>query len=344
MRITSFIAALFAVFLLAGRADEARAGVFINITVEPPVLPVYVQPPVPGPGYIWTPGYWSWDEDAGDYYWVPGAWVLAPEPGLLWTPGYWGWSNGVYVWNAGYWGPHVGFYGGVCYGFGYTGAGFAGGYWAGGVYTYNRSVTNISVGVNVNVYSKTVINNNVTNVSYNGGNGGIKAQPSADQLKYANERHLPASGDQLQHQHLAAKNPDLRLANNRGKPSIAATSKAGDFSKDHVFAAKSAGAGFRPASLNKTTASGAAGQNFNSNKTNGNSGFKAKTLNQTGTGQNTQANRFNSNTKTGNNASNQGASLNKFRRPGPGPGAPRPAPRPAIKVPPKNNNNYKKPS
>jgi hypothetical protein len=340
MRMTSFIAALFAVFLLAGQADKARAGVFINITVEPPVLPVYVQPPVPGPGYIWTPGYWSWDDDSGDYYWVPGAWVLAPEPGLLWTPGYWGWSNGVYVWNAGYWGPHVGFYGGVSYGFGYTGVGFAGGYWAGGVYTYNRSVTNISVGVNVNVYSKTVINNNVTNVSYNGGNGGIKAQPSAEQLRWANERHLPPSSDQLQHAQLAAKNPDLRLASNHGKPSIAATSKAGDFSKAHVFAAKSAGAGFKPASLNKTTTTGGA-----ASKATGNSNFKSQTLNQTGTSSSTQANRFNSNTKTGNNSSNQGASLNKFRRPaGPGPGTPRPAPRPAIKAPPKPNNNYKKPS
>jgi hypothetical protein len=31
----------------------------------------------------------------------------------------------------GYWGPHVGYYGGVNYGFGYMGIGFAGGVWAG---------------------------------------------------------------------------------------------------------------------------------------------------------------------------------------------------------------------
>jgi WXXGXW repeat (2 copies) len=349
MRITSFLAALFAVFLLAGQADKARAGLIVSITVEPPVLPVYVQPPVPGPGYIWTPGYWAWDDDSGDYYWVPGAWVLAPEPGLLWTPGYWGWSNGVYVWNAGYWGPHVGFYGGVCYGFGYGGVGFGGGYWAGGVYTYNRSVTNIGVNVNVNVYNKTVINNNVTNVSYNGGNGGIKAQPTAQELQHANERHIPASSEQLQHQQLAAKNPDLRLANNRGKPSIAATSKAGDFSKEHTFAAKSAGPGFKPASLSKTQGGaaglnkaqgGTTGHNFNASKGNGNSGFKANTLSRTGTGSNTPANRFQSNTNTGNNASNRGASLNnKARRPGPGPS--RPAPRAVTKAPPPKVNNYK---
>jgi hypothetical protein len=48
-------------------------------------LPVYDQPPIPEPGYIWTPGYWAWDDDSG-YYWVPGTWVLPPEPALLWTP------------------------------------------------------------------------------------------------------------------------------------------------------------------------------------------------------------------------------------------------------------------
>jgi hypothetical protein len=76
----------------------------------PPELPVYEQPPIPAPDYIWTPGYWGIGPLG--YYWVPGTWVLPPSVGLLWTPGYWGWRDGIYVWNAGYWGPHVGFYGG----------------------------------------------------------------------------------------------------------------------------------------------------------------------------------------------------------------------------------------
>ena len=68
------------------------------------------QPLIPGPGYIWTPGYWAWGDNG--YFWVPGTWVLPPAVGLLWTPGYWAWSAGSYIWNAGYWGPHIGFYGG----------------------------------------------------------------------------------------------------------------------------------------------------------------------------------------------------------------------------------------
>ena len=83
----------------------SQAGVFVSVTIAPPALPVYVQPPMPAPGYMWTPGYWAWD---GSYYWVPGTWVMAPV-GLLWTPGYWGWANGVYAWNAGYWARTWGF-------------------------------------------------------------------------------------------------------------------------------------------------------------------------------------------------------------------------------------------
>ncbi len=231
MRIKSLVAVLFALFSIIGAAEKANAGLFLSITIAPPALPVYVQPPIPGPGYMWTPGYWSWDEDVSDYYWVPGAWVPAPEPGLLWTPGYWGWNNGVYAWNAGYWGPHIGFYGGVSYGFGYGGVGFAGGEWRGGAFFYNRSVANIGGNTTIinNVYNKTVIINNRSTTSFNGGENGIRATPNAQELQAANEHHVEATKEQFNHQNLARSNPDLRASNNHGNPKIAAVSKAGDF-------------------------------------------------------------------------------------------------------------------
>ena len=74
----------------------AEDSVGVAVDVAPPPLPVYDQPPIPAAGYMWTPGYWAWDDYAG-YYWVPGTWVLPPEPALLWTPGYWGWNDGVYA-------------------------------------------------------------------------------------------------------------------------------------------------------------------------------------------------------------------------------------------------------
>ncbi|MGC1780327.1 MAG: YXWGXW repeat-containing protein, partial [Xanthobacteraceae bacterium] len=133
-------------------ASAAPSGAQVaSITEAPPELPVYEQPPIPGPGYIWTPGYW--DYGAEGYYWVPGTWVLPPAVGLLWTPGYWGWQNGVYIWSAGYWGPRIGFYGGINYGFGYGGVGYEGGRWNNGVFLYNRTVNNFG-GVRIaNVYS-----------------------------------------------------------------------------------------------------------------------------------------------------------------------------------------------
>jgi hypothetical protein len=253
MRITTLIAVLLAMLAISGKPEPARAQLVVSISVAPPVLPVYVQPAIPGPGYIWTPGYWAWDDDVGDYYWVPGAWVLAPSPGLLWTPGYWGWSNGVYVWNAGYWGPRVGFYGGVNYGFGYAGVGFAGGYWVGGVFSYNKYCTNIGNNTTItNVYNKTVIVNNTTNVSYNGGSGGIQRQATQTEIAAAKEKTLSQTPDQDKHQRMARSDPSSQFKKNGGNPTIAATAKAGDFSKASAVAGKTGGA--MPAAFHTTQA------------------------------------------------------------------------------------------
>ena len=103
---------------------HAQADIVITASVAPPPIPVYSQPPIPGVGFIWIPGYWSWDGQ--EYYWVPGYWAMPPAADLLWTPGYWGWddADNDYVFYAGYWAPTVGYYGGIDYGFGYTGEGY----------------------------------------------------------------------------------------------------------------------------------------------------------------------------------------------------------------------------
>jgi hypothetical protein len=215
--------------MLTAPLDRASAqiGVAFNITVAPPPLPVYVQPPLPEIGYLWTPGYWDYGEDG--YFWVPGTWVAPPEPGLLWTPGYWGWNNGVYVFNRGYWGPHVGFYGGIDYGFGYTGFGFFGGEWRGGVFAYNSAVVSFG-GLHVtNVYNRAVIHNTVINhVSFNGPNG-ITARPTPQEAAFAHERHVDPTPMQMQHRQAAAGNPALRASVNHGAPAVAATARPGDF-------------------------------------------------------------------------------------------------------------------
>jgi hypothetical protein len=94
---------------------------------------------------------WAWNNY--DYYCVPGAWVEPPQPGLLWTPGYWAFVGGVYAFTAGYWAPHVGFYGGINYGFGYNGAEYYGGRWDNGRYFHNSAVNNLGAARITNVYN-----------------------------------------------------------------------------------------------------------------------------------------------------------------------------------------------
>jgi YXWGXW repeat-containing protein len=242
MRNLSVRSLFFALIMLAIPAASS-AQIILSIGFAPPPLPVYEQPICPSEGYIWTPGYWAYAQEG--YFWVPGTWEMAPEPGLLWTPGYWGWGDNAFVFNEGYWGAQIGFYGGINYGFGYTGVGYQGGYWNNGAFFYNRSVNNVT---NVtNVYNKTVIvNNREDNVSYNGGSGGVSARPSAEEEKATSEKHVARTSAQVQHVQTASTNHELYESVNHGKPAIAATAKPGEFAGAGVVAAKAAAPSYKP--------------------------------------------------------------------------------------------------
>ncbi len=204
------------------------AGVFISVGFAPPVLPVYVQPPCPQEGLMWTPGYWAYGDDG--YYWVPGAWVPAPYVGALWTPPYWGWSGGLFVYHAGYWGPHVGYYGGVNYGFGYMGIGFAGGAWRGGVFAYNTAVVHVNTTIIHNTYvDRTIVEHNTIvndrHVAFSGGPGGIQHQPTPEEQTAMHEQHVAPTSFQQQHAQSAASDRASYVKNNGGHPQNLAVSK-----------------------------------------------------------------------------------------------------------------------
>ncbi len=241
IRLLAILAMLFGGLALSVAA-EAQVAVEFSVGFAPPELPVYEQPICPGEGYIWTPGYWAWDDDDQDYYWVPGTWVLAPEVGYLWTPGYWGWGGEAYVFHVGYWGPVVGFYGGIDYGWGYTGRGYYGGRWDRGHFYYNREVNRVDERQIRNVYNERVENHvNVTRVSYNGGNGGVNVRPTPQEETAARERHIAPVGAQNQHIQAARGNRELRASANHGKPPIAATARPATFSGGGVVAARAGG-------------------------------------------------------------------------------------------------------
>lgn len=230
------------IFLLMPAPAPAQVAVGIAVSFGPPDIPVYDQPPCPSDGYLWTPGYWAWDPDAGDYYWVPGTWIEPPQVGFLWTPGYWAWRDTGFFFTDGYWGPVVGFYGGINYGFGYFGRGFEGGRWEHDHFFYNRAVVNVNVTVIHNVYETRVENINNTRVSFNGGRGGIEARATAEEEAAARERHVGAVAAQTRHIEDARKDQQLRSKFNHGAPPVAATAKPGDFKGKEVVKAREAGA------------------------------------------------------------------------------------------------------
>lgn len=221
---------LLALVLVSSSKLFAQVSIGLSVNIAPPRLPVYVQPACPADGYLWVPGYWAYDNNIGDYYWVPGVWVSPPHAHYLWTPGYWGYDGSVYSFHNGYWGRHVGFYGGVNYGYGYGGSGFGGGRWEGNSFRYNTAVVNVNKTVVRNTYvDNTVVVNNTTvnnRTSFNG-RGGVSAEPKPEELSAMKEKHVQPTADQQSHQQTAMDDRSQHASANHGKPAVTAYNKVG---------------------------------------------------------------------------------------------------------------------
>jgi hypothetical protein len=166
----------------------------------------------------------------------------------------------VYGWHGGYWGPHIGFYGGVNYGFGYGGVGFVGGEWRGGVFAYNRAVANFGSVHVTNVYENRtiVVQNTIVNVnhtSFNGG-AGIQARPTQMETQWGNEHHFEPTANQVQHQNFAAQDRAQLASVNQGRPATMASSNINAY---HQVAQRNAQS--QPIS----SADRSAGRNYNPN-------------------------------------------------------------------------------
>ncbi len=198
----------------------------------------------------------------------------------------------------GYWGPHIGFYGGINYGFGYTGVGFVGGEWRGGAFYYNRSVTNVSVTNVTNVYNRTVVVNNTRTVSYNGGQGGIEARPTPQEEAAARERHTAPLATQTEHEHMASQNRQNFASENHGRPAIAATARPGDFSGRSAVPARAAGGEYHAPAMSPKEARVGSPQG---NKANSEGGFRPFTKPNS------------SNSSSNNNSQNRGSAGSQNR-------------------------------
>jgi hypothetical protein len=220
------IAASLAVPVALFAPAVAQAQLIISVGIAPPLLPVYAQPEIPGYGYIWVPGYWAYGPEG--YFWVPGTWVLPPQDDYLWTPAYWDFDAGFYRFHRGYWGPHIGYYGGINYGFGYFGTGYEGGYWRDRHFYYNSQVNRLRPGIQY-VYDRPVQQAAYNRVSYNGGQGGVTYRPGPQELVAQREHHVDATRDQVQHQTLASQDRQQFARNNGGRPAVTAAPTPGAF-------------------------------------------------------------------------------------------------------------------
>jgi len=55
-------------------------------------------------GYVWAPGYWSWNERGHKHVWVPGR-LLKDKRGARWVPEQWDEKDGRYHFTEGHWEP-----------------------------------------------------------------------------------------------------------------------------------------------------------------------------------------------------------------------------------------------
>jgi hypothetical protein len=97
--------------LLRGPVHEAFAEQYNQDPVEGLIVPQ--QPPEPveelapdvrpdGRQVEWISGYWAWDDDSQDFFWVSGIWREVPQ-GFRWIPGYWTEAATGWQWVSGTW-------------------------------------------------------------------------------------------------------------------------------------------------------------------------------------------------------------------------------------------------
>jgi hypothetical protein len=139
-----------------------------------------------------------------------------------------------------------------------------GGEWHGREFAYNRSVTNVNVTVIHNTYNRTVVVNNVNRVSFNGGNGGVNAHATGEEMRAEHEHHVEATHEQMQHEHAASTNRAQFASVNHGRPSVAASPKPGVFSGREVVAAHAENAN-RPSSNHPNENASPASKNVSRN-------------------------------------------------------------------------------
>jgi hypothetical protein len=88
-------------FLIAGTLLSGCASGAVVVRLAPPPPRYAVVGAAPGPGYVWTEGYWDWR--GAHYEWVAGRWMRPPHARAVWVPGEWVQGHRGYQFRRGHW-------------------------------------------------------------------------------------------------------------------------------------------------------------------------------------------------------------------------------------------------
>ena len=88
-------------FVLAGVILTGCAGGSFVVAAGPPAPRYGVVGYAPGPGYVWTEGFY--DMRGSSWVWVPGTWQRPPRAGRVWVAPVWVRSGNRWRLHRGYW-------------------------------------------------------------------------------------------------------------------------------------------------------------------------------------------------------------------------------------------------
>lgn len=84
--------------LLAG-CGHGYAAYYVQSAPPPPRYAVVGV--APGPGYVWTSGYWDWR--GANWAWVEGRWMRPPRPRAVWVSPEWRQEGRAWRFHRGHW-------------------------------------------------------------------------------------------------------------------------------------------------------------------------------------------------------------------------------------------------
>ena len=89
-------------FVIAGTLfSGCAANGAVVVRYGPPVPRYGVVGVAPGPGFVWTEGFYDWR--GGSYAWVPGRWMRPPRRNAVWVRSEWVQGPHGYVLHRGHW-------------------------------------------------------------------------------------------------------------------------------------------------------------------------------------------------------------------------------------------------